>query len=75
MCRRAMAMVTRLVSMVIQRRPHFSAISAVTPLPQVGSSMRSPGSVVMCRHRSITGLAVWTTYRLLEVTFAGAKCC
>ena len=39
--------------MVIQRRPHCSATKAVVPEPQVGSSTRSPGSVVMRRQRSI----------------------
>ena len=40
--------------MVIQRRPHCSATKAVVPEPQVGSSTRSPGSVVMRRQRSTT---------------------
>ena len=50
----ASASATRLVSQVIQRRPHFSATKAVVPLPQVGSSTKSPGSVVIRMQRSIT---------------------
>ena len=34
-------------------RPHFSATNAVVPLPQVGSSTSSPGSVVIRRQRSM----------------------
>src|SRR5579875_994947 len=48
---RASASATRLVSMVIQRRPHCSATYAVVPEPHVGSSTRSPGSVVMSKQR------------------------
>ncbi len=40
--------------MVIQRRPHCSATVAVVPEPQVGSSTRSPGSVVISTQRSMT---------------------
>ena len=39
--------------MVIHRRPHCSATMAVVPDPHVGSSTRSPGSVVIRMHRSI----------------------
>ena len=51
---RATAMATRDVSMVIQRRPHFSDMAAVVPEPQVGSRTRSPGSVVIRMQRSMT---------------------
>jgi hypothetical protein len=49
---------TRLVSMVIQRRPHCSATYAVVPLPHVGSKTKSPGSVVIRiqRCRSFVGV-------------------
>ena len=58
---RARASATRLVSIVIHRRPHCSATYAVVPDPHVGSSTRSPGSVVMRRQRSMTFVVVWTT--------------
>ena len=58
----ASVIATRLVSQVIQRRPHFSATKAVVPEPQVGSSTRSPGSVVIKRQRSSVFTPVWTTY-------------
>ena len=38
--------------MVIQRRPHCSATVAVVPEPQVGSTTKSPGSVVIRIQRS-----------------------
>ena len=57
---------TRLVSMVIQRRPHCSATKAVVPLPHVGSSTRSPGSVVINMQRSMILCDVWTTYNLSD---------
>ena len=50
--------------MVIHRRPHRSAICAVTPDPHVGSSTRSPGSVAIRMQRSTTESAVWTAYLL-----------
>ena len=43
------------------RRPHCSATYAVVPLPHVGSSTRSPGSLVIIRQRSMTVVEVWTT--------------
>src|ERR1700737_2149313 len=55
---------TRLVSIVIQRRPHCSATYAVVPDPHVGSSTRSPGSVVIRMHLSSTFVLVWTTNSL-----------
>src|SRR5262249_5525070 len=55
---------TRLVSMVIHRRPHCSATYAVVPEPHVGSRMRSPGSVVISMQRSMILGLVWTTYFL-----------
>jgi nitrite reductase (NADH) large subunit len=58
---RARASATRLVSMVIHRRPHCSATTEVEPDPHVGSRTRSPGSVVMSRQRSTALSAVWTT--------------
>ena len=58
---RASASATREVSTVIHRRPHCSATYAVVPAPQVGSSTRSPGSVVMSMQRSMTFVFVWTT--------------
>jgi hypothetical protein len=51
---RARASGTRLVSIVIQRRPHCSATYAVVPDPQVGSRTRSPGSVVIKTQRCTT---------------------
>src|ERR1035437_8638148 len=57
----ASASATRLESQVIQRRPHCSAVYAVVPLPQVGSNTKSPGSVVIRMHRSITFGDVCTT--------------
>ncbi len=59
---RAMAAATRELSTVIHRRPHCSATNAVVPLPHVGSSTRSPGSVVINMQRWIIFVAVWTTY-------------
>ncbi len=50
---RANANATRDVSMVIHRLPHCSATYAVVPDPHVGSSTKSPGSVVINRYRSI----------------------
>ena len=64
----AMFSAMRLVSLVIQRRPHCSATWAVVPLPQVGSSTRSPGSVVIRMQRWTTFAVVWTTY-----TFSSAN--
>ena len=58
---------TRLVSVVIQRRPQSSATNAVVPLPHVGSSTKSPGSVVIKRQRSITFALVWTTYLFASI--------
>ena len=58
---RAIAVATGEVSIVIQRRPHRSALYAVVAPPHVGSRTRSPGSVAMSRQRSITLLAVCTT--------------
>ena len=52
--------------MVIQRRPHCSATVAVVPEPQVGSSTRSPGSVVIRMQRWTTFADVSTTYLLSE---------
>lgn len=65
---RAGASATRDVSIVIHRRPHCSATYAVVPLPHVGSSTRSPGSVVISWHRWMTRLSVWTTYNLSSPT-------
>src|SRR3954451_17604801 len=59
---RARERATRLVSIVIHRRPHCSATYAVVPEPHVGSSTKSPGSVVIRRQRSTAFGAVWTTY-------------
>ena len=50
----ASANATRLVSIVIHRRPHSSATTAVVPLPHVGSSTKSPGSVAIRMQRSMT---------------------
>src|SRR5690242_14734427 len=58
----ASASATRDVSIVIQRRPHCSATYAVVPEPQVGSSTRSPGSVVIRIQRSTIFVFVCTTY-------------
>ena len=49
---RARASGTRLVSIVIQRRPHCSATYAVVPLPQVGSSDEVAGVSRHKAHRS-----------------------
>src|SRR6185436_16800348 len=74
---RANASATREVSIVIQRRPHCSATTEVVPEPQVGSSTRSPGSVVMRTQRATTARLVWTTYVFLsakpEVTVSSQK--
>ena len=51
---RAKARATREVSTVIHLRPHCSATMAVVPDPQVGSRTKSPGSVAMRMHLSIT---------------------
>ena len=59
---RASASATRLVSIVTQRRPHFSETAAVVPDRQVGSNTRSPGSVVMRTQRSMIFGFVSTTY-------------
>src|SRR5438094_1825252 len=59
---RASVRATRLVSMVIHRRPHCSATYALVPLPQVGSRTRSPGSVVIRTQRFMTSSLVCTTY-------------
>ncbi len=64
---RATARATREVSIVIHRRPQCSAAYAVVPAPQVGSSTRSPGSVVISRQRSMILVSVWTTYILSEM--------
>src|SRR6266705_1503265 len=61
---RVKAKATRDVSIVIHRRPHFSATNAVVPEPHVGSITRSPGSVDMSKQRSITLGLVCTTYSL-----------
>jgi hypothetical protein len=45
---------------------HCSAAYAVVPLPQVGSTTKSPGLVVIIM-RSITFGLVWTTYLLSGV--------
>ena len=58
---RARARATREVSQVIQRLPHFSATKAVVPEPQVGSSTRSPGCVVIRMQRSMGLMEVCTT--------------
>ena len=58
---RASARATREVSMVIQRRPHCSATYAVVPEPQVGSSTKSPGSVVIRMQRWMTEVGVFAT--------------
>jgi len=58
---RARARATLEVSIVIQRRPHCSATYALVPLPHVGSSTKSPGSVHMSMQRSMTLVLVWTT--------------
>src|SRR5512142_2819893 len=61
---RASVTATRLVSIVIHRRPHCSATYAVVPEPQVGSRTRSPGSVDMRIHRSTIFEEVSITYFL-----------
>src|SRR5690606_1960421 len=63
----ARASATLDVSITIQRRPHCSATYAVVPEPQVGSSTKSPGSVVIKIQRLTTSGLVSTTY----VGFAG----
>ena len=61
---RAMAMDTWATSMAIHRRPQVSAWKGMAPEPQVRSSTRSPGSVVIRRHRSRTLGGVSTMYCL-----------
>ena len=57
----AKAKATRDVSIVIHRRPQFSATVAVVPEPQVGSRTKSPGSVAISMQRSTMRSLVWTT--------------
>ncbi len=61
---RASASGTREVSIVIQRRPHFSDTCAVVPEPHEGSRTKSPGIVESRMQRSTILLFVCTTYSL-----------
>ena len=61
---RAIAIGIGEVSHVIHLRPQRSEINAVVAPPQVGSNTKSPGSVAIRIHRSITLSDVCTTYLL-----------